>query len=68
MISWAKLRLERSLADSMTSSRVKVLGGLEEGVQCLLEQSLVKLSREQSRSLVEVMLSQRSDDDSTSLP
>ena len=40
----------------------------QEGVQCLLEQSLVKLSREQSRSLVDVMLSQRSDDDSASLP
>lgn len=157
VISWANLRLERSLADSMTSSSVKVLGGLavgtnwtkfvnkqisvldcwscmlavavipgmwlkikhsaeikltsmtflreenkhghknekekkekkfrwsggfwdhwtrkrgegansQEGVQCLLEQSLVKLSREQSKSLVEVILSQRSDDDSTSLP
>ena len=41
----------------------------QEGVQCLLEQSLVKLSREQSTSLVDVMLSQRSnDDDSASLP
>lgn len=47
---------------------VVVVVDSQEGVQCLLEQSLVKLSREQSRSLVDVMLSQRSDDDSTSLP
>lgn len=39
-----------------------------EGVQCLLEESLVKLSREQSRSLADVTLSQRSNDDSASLP
>ena len=87
--------MERSLTDSMTSSMVKVLGGLavenkeislqpvelhdgggvdstdkspetnsQDGVLCLLEPSLVKLSREP----VDVMLSQRSDDDSTSLP
>lgn len=117
MISWAQLRLDRSLADSMTSSRVNVFGGLavskqiwselgkrtdfksknkqkdhmiicymttimsckrqpeavvsvdsHEGVQCLLEESLVKLSREQSRSLADVTLSQRSNDDSASLP
>lgn len=35
---------------------------LQEGVQCLLEKSLLKLSREQSRSLT------TSDEDSTSLP
>lgn len=28
VISWAQLRLDRSLADSMTSSRVNVFGGL----------------------------------------
>lgn len=42
--------------------------GSHEGVQCLLEESLVKLSREQSRSLADVTLSQRSNDDSASLP
>lgn len=39
-----------------------------EGVQCLLDESLVKLSREHSRSLADVTLSQRSSDDSASLP
>lgn len=39
-----------------------------EGVQCLLDESLVKLSREHSRSLADVTLSQRSNDDSASLP
>lgn len=38
-----------------------------EGVQCLLDESLVKLSREHSRSLADVTLSQRSSDDSASL-
>lgn len=38
-----------------------------EGEQCLLEELLVKLSREQSISLADVMLSQRSDKDSPSL-
>lgn len=45
-----------------------VLIHLHEGVQCLLDESLVKLSREHSRSLADVRLSQRSNDDSASLP
>lgn len=68
VISWAQLRLDRSLADFMTSSRLNVFGGLDEGVQRLLDESLVKLSREHSRSLADVTLSQRSSDDSASLP
>lgn len=40
----------------------------QEGEQCLLEELLVKLSREQSISLADVMLSERSDEDSPSLP
>lgn len=41
---------------------------LHEGVQCLLDESLVKLSREDSKSLADVTLSQRPNVDSASLP
>lgn len=44
------------------------MGHSQEGEQCLLEPSLVKLSREQSVSLADAVLSQRPDDDSPSLP
>lgn len=58
----------RRKCKQLVSPRLFSCSHSQEGVQCLLEQSLVKLSREQSRSLVDVMLSQRSDADSTSLP
>lgn len=91
--------MNKSLPVSMTSSRVKTLGGLavrgkhgtnfvidntlpdnciryrerkdensQDGVQCLLEQSLLKLSREESRSLAAAMPALHSDKDSASLP
>lgn len=40
----------------------------QDGVQCLLEQSLLKLSREESRSLAAAMPALHSDNDSASLP